>query len=144
MSGDMGLRIQSVAMTQTSAGFRRMAWLALVAVLLAVAAPTISRTLVATGAKVAPILMEMCTTAGNQLVDVSPFIAGEEPARPMTAMDEACGYCVLATPLPLVLLLLCLLGLRPPRVSTFGLYTALLRSPRNTRGLGAQAPPLAL
>lgn len=122
-----------------------MAWLALVAVLLTVAAPTISRALVATGAKVAPILMEMCTIAGTKLVDVSPYIAGEDPVRPMTSvMDDACGYCVLATPLPLVLLLLCLLGLRPPRTSTFRLYTALLPSPRNTRGLGSQAPPLAL
>ena len=131
-------------MNPNPARFRRMAWLALVAVLLTVAAPTVSRVLASTLAKTAPVLMEMCTRVGSQLVDASPFIAGEQPDRPMTAMDDVCGYCVLATPLPVLLLLLCLLTLRPSLSATLRPYAALLRSPRNTRGLGSQAPPIAL
>jgi len=130
-------------MIRSSASFRRMAWLALVAVLLASVMPTASRVIAATVSKAAPILMEMCTSAGRQVLDVSPFIATEEPASPAVAAMDACDYCVLATPLPLVLLLFCLLALFPGQPSVVRHYLALLRLPRNTRGLGSQAPPLA-
>jgi hypothetical protein len=132
-------------MTRSSASFRRMACLALMAVLLSIVAPTASRVIAATASKAAPILMELCTTAGRQMLDVSPFIALEEtPAQPSMETVDACGYCVLATPLPLVLLLFCLLALLPVRPPVVRYYLALLRSSRNTRGLGSQAPPLAL
>ncbi len=121
-----------------------MAWLALVAVLLTVAAPTVSRVLAATVAKTAPVLMEMCTVAGLKVIDVSPYVGGGEAAPPMAAMGDACGYCVLATPPLLALVLLCLLALRPPQAPLRGLYRARQRSVRNARGLGSQGPPLAL
>lgn len=132
-------------MSRTSANFRRLAWLALVATLLMSAMPTVSRVLMATAPKAVPLLMEICTMAGRQLIDVSPFVAAEEsPAQPSMVMMDACGYCVLATPLPLVLLLFCLLVLFPIRPPVVRDYLACLRWPRNARGLGSQAPPLAL
>jgi hypothetical protein len=121
-----------------------MAWLALVAVLLMSAMPMVSRVL-ATTAQAGPILMEMCTTAGRQLIDVSPFIpAAEQSVQPPTVMSDACGYCMLATPLPLVLLVLGLLGLVPTRPPVVRYYRLFLPLPRNLRGLGSQAPPRAL
>lgn len=131
-------------MTRSSASFRRMAWLALVAALLALAMPTASRVIATLVPAVAPVLMEMCTTGGREVVDVSPFIADEAPARPEMSMTEACGYCVLATPLPLVVLLVCLLALWPARAPVARTYRVFARPVRNLRGLGAQAPPLAL
>lgn len=132
-------------MSRTSGSFRRLAWLALVASLLMSVMPSVSRVLMAAAPNTAQLLMEMCTTAGRQLVDVSPFIAPEaQPGQPMAGMTDVCAYCVLATPLPLVLLLFCLLVLFPARSPIVRYYLALLRSPRNARGLGSQAPPLAL
>lgn len=113
-------------MMQTSSLFRRMAWLALMAALLAVSAPTVSRVLAATVAKAMPILTDMCTTAGAQRMDVSTHGAG-----------------VLVTPLPVALLLLGMLALRPPNAPVARRYAAIFRLPRNLRGLGAQAPPVA-
>lgn len=132
-------------MSRNPARFRRLTWLALVATLLLSVMPTVSRILMATVPQAAPLLMEMCTTGGRQLVDVSAFSAGgESPAAPATMMDEACGYCVLATPLPLVLLLFCLLALRPPAAPRERRYAAPRPCARNLRGLGSQAPPLVL
>ncbi|WP_442683735.1 DUF2946 domain-containing protein [Stenotrophomonas sp. JC08] len=131
-------------MIQSSASFRRMAWLALVAVLLTVVAPTVSRVLMTTVSKTSPILMEMCSTVGLKTIDVSALIGSEESVRPMMVMDDACGYCVLATPLPLVLALLVALLLRPPQAPALHFFSLRLRTPRNMRGLGSQAPPRAL
>ena len=130
-------------MIRSSASFRRMAWLALLAALLALAVPTASRVVATLVPKLAPVLMEMCTTAGREVIDVAPFIATEEPVRPAMSMTEACGYCVLATPLPLVLLLFCLLSPGPIRSQLAGVYLVFLRSARNMRGLGSQGPPCA-
>lgn len=131
-------------MMQTSSLFRRMAWLALMAALLAVSAPTVSRVLAATVAKAMPILTDMCTTAGAQRMDVSTHGAGAEaPAHPRAGLDQVCGYCVLVTPLPVALLLLGMLALRPPNAPVARRYAAIFRLPRNLRGLGAQAPPVA-
>lgn len=131
-------------MDRTSASFRRVAWLALVAVLLSVAMPTASRFAAAASSGTTRVLMEMCTTAGRQVLDVSAYFGVEEPTPPATAGMDACGYCVLATPLPLVLLLLSLLALVPNGPAVVPSYLVRLRSPRNARGLGSQAPPLVL
>lgn len=126
-------------MNRSSASFRRMAWLALAAVVLSVAMPTASR-FMAAASTAAPLLMEMCTAAGRQVMDVSAFAPTEQPPPAMADMS-ACGYCVLATPLPLVLLLAGLLVLLRPQPPVVRRYLRRLRSPRNVRGLGAQAPP---
>jgi hypothetical protein len=121
-----------------------MLLLAIAAVLLTAAAPTVSRVLSA-AMRAAPVLMEICSSGGLKLVDVSPFL-GEtgEPAAPAAAMDAHCGYCVLGTPLPVVLALLA--GLLPwPAAAPAGTrYARAWQSLRNTRGLGSQAPPFAL
>src|SRR5690606_14094099 len=89
------------AMIRGSAAFRRMTWLALVAVLLGAVVPTVSRAVASAVPGAVPLLMEMCTPAGRKMMDVSRLVAdwGEPaPAPPAAAMDEACGYCVLAPP----------------------------------------------
>lgn len=136
-------RPYNVGMSRSSVNFRRMAVLALIAVLLAAVAPTVSRVLAAAAPGDAPVLMEMCTAAGVKMAEISPHLGdGDEPAQPMSQMmGDACGYCVLVTSLPLALLLLCMLAPRPPATSAFRLYAALLQYCRNTRGLGSQAPP---
>lgn len=123
---------------------RPMMRLAMFATLLMALAPTISRTLDARSDGTGPVLMEMCTTAGLEVLDVSAFIGDVERPRPSMAMDDACGYCTLASLLlPILLLLYAALSwpaalLRPWRPAPFS------RRLRNLRGLGAQAPPVAL
>lgn len=121
-----------------------MARLALVAVLLTVAVPTASRVISTLAPTLAPVLMEMCTTAGLQVRDVSAVLPGDEPAPPPVAPMDACDYCVLSAPPPLLLLALLLLALLPVRTPIAGRRLALPRPPRNLRGLGSQAPPLPL
>lgn len=134
-------------MTRGSSAFRRMAWLALVAVLLGALVPTVSRVVASGTSGAAAVFMEMCTPAGRQMVDVSALLwkQGEPaPPPPAAAMDEACAYCVLAPPLPLVLALLLALLLYLPQVPAVRFLSPFQQSPRNLRGLGARAPPIAL
>lgn len=130
-------------MARDSTAFRHMAVLALAAMLLVAVAPTVSRVLAATASKTGPVLMEMCTMAGLKLIDVSPFPGGtdDEPATPAAPMGPACDYCVLATPLPIVLLLLFALLPWAPRRLVFPAMSVAPRFRRNMRGLGGQAPP---
>lgn len=134
-------------MPRSSSLFRHLALLALAAVLLSVAAPTTSRVLSATISRAAPVLMEMCTSAGFELVDVSPFLGGDgepaEPEAPTAAMGADCGYCVLSTPLPVVV---AVLVASPPWSAGAPVVAGYARGwpvLRNLRGLGSQAPPLA-
>ena len=132
-------------MPRASSLFRHMLLLALAAVLLGVVAPTVGRVLSATAMRVAPVLMEMCTSGGRKVVDVSslPGEAGK-PEAPAMAMDAHCGYCVPGAPLPMVLALLVALLLWPAAVPPATGYARAWRPLRNIRGLGSQAPPLAL
>jgi len=131
-------------MVRQSSISRHLAVLALLAVLLSALAPTVSRVVAATAARGAPILMEMCTMAGIKLVDVSPFVAAaeDEPAPPASPMAPACDYCVLATPLLVVLALLLASLAWTPAPPADRLYTLAQRPLRNLRGLGSQAPPV--
>ena len=120
-----------------------MALLALWAVVLMFAMPTLSRVAASTASTATPILMEMCSSMGRQVIDVSPYIALEEqPAPTVMSMSESCGYCVLVPPLLVVLLVLCALALAPAIPPAVRCTPALPRSLRNLRGLGSQAPPL--
>lgn len=123
-----------------------MARLALAAMLLAALMPTVSRVLAASAPRGAPVLMEMCTVAGTKLIDVSSFLGVDdaEPAPATTAMADACGYCTLATPPPILLALLFLSLLWTPRAPATRVRTRVLKPLRNARGLGSQAPPIAL
>jgi len=138
-------KIYNAWMTRGSHGFRRMAWLAVLAMLLIAAVPTVSRVLAATIPAVGPALQQMCTAAGLKVVEVIPF--GDErkaPAQPMTTVGDVCGYCLLSTPVPLILLLAFALLLHAPAPPAQRPCSLFLRLPRNLRGLGSQAPPLAL
>ncbi|MEF9979457.1 MAG: DUF2946 family protein, partial [Thermomonas sp.] len=91
-----------------------MARLALAAMLLMALAPGISRTLASNVDADNPVLqaLQMCTTSGLQTRLVAPLlgdeVAGfggdEHPAPHPHEAGDACGYCSLVTPLPLLLL----------------------------------------
>jgi len=122
-----------------------MAWLALAAALLMAAMPTVGRVLAAADAGARPILMELCTHAGIQLVDVSAFVGDPAPpAGGASAMDPDCAYCVLATPLLAVLAVLLVLLRYPPRSPAARRSLPSPQGWRNLRGLGSQGPPVAL
>lgn len=123
-----------------------MAWLALAAALLMAVAPAVSRVVMASASKAVPVLMELCTASGTQLIDVAPFLGESEPAPPaMTShLDEACAYCTLSTPLPLLLLLFFAWLLRPAAALLPRPYLFSPHALRNLRGLGSQAPPIFL
>ncbi|MGY1409838.1 DUF2946 family protein [Luteimonas sp. A611] len=107
------------------------------------AAPAVSRVLAASMPDGALILMEMCTKAGMKLIDVSPFVGDvEQPANLPSADDDACGYCALTTPAPLVLALLFALLLWAAQLPALRGCTRIARPLRNLRGLGSQGPPL--
>ena len=131
-----------------------MVRLALAAMLLMALAPTISRTLASGADPNGPVLrvLQMCTTAGLQVQSIASFLDGdvagfggdEHPAPHPHEPGDACGYCSLASPLPLLLLLLCGLLALPPVAPFFRRRTHAQRMLRNLRGLGAQGPPLTL
>ena len=133
---------------------RLMTRLALAATLLVALAPTISRTL-ASGADPNGSVMralQMCTSAGLQVQSIASFLGddvagfggGGHPAPHPHEPGDACGYCSLVTPLPLLLLLLCGLPALLPAAPLFRRRTHAQRMLRNLRGLGAQGPPLPL
>jgi hypothetical protein len=132
-------------MIRSSIHSRRMAWLALAAVLLMATAPTVSRVLASVAGQAGAVLVEMCTAAGLKTIDVSGLLdTRDQVPASGDATDDMCGYCALAPPLALVLLLLCVLA--PPRPMRVPLphRPPLFRPVRNRRGLGSQAPPIAL
>ena len=136
---------------------RLMARLALVAMLLTVFAPIVSRALQAHSTTAVGALQEMalCTTEGLQtrLVALLPGASighgghhgGADPmGHGGGDPGDACGYCSLVV--PQVLLLALLLGLLPlalaaPSARLGGIAP---RPWRNARGLGSQAPPITL
>lgn len=129
-----------------------MARLALVAMLLIALAPTVSRALQdGGGAPAGPVMqaLQMCTSGGLQVRAASPWTPGAsqsgggEPAHAHGGGD-ACGYCSIVVPLPLLLVLLCGLLLPLPQAPVFRSRVVRPRLLRNARGLGAQAPPLVL
>lgn len=131
-----------------------MARLALAAMLLVALAPTVSRTLQAPAAPGGAVmrLVEMCTAAGMQarLLPAMPAApGGHDGGQPTNHPDphaagDACGYCSLTVPPPVLLLLACMLLALLPAAPSFRFRAFVPRSLRNLRGLGAQAPPLAL
>lgn len=131
-------------MTRSSPLLRCMLLLASVAMLLAAAAPAVSRILSPTE-RAAPMLVEMCTTGGLRLLalDGAPEGARDPVPAPQPAMDEACGYCTLPPPLPGAV------AASPARpgwhaASAVPVHAAhATRTWRNLHGLGAQGPPVS-
>lgn len=138
-------------MIRSPAFLRRMTCLAFAATLLLAFAPAVSRVLAERDATPVRTLVELCTSAGLQLVEVIQAFAGpaaqghaDAPAAPHHAAGEAaCDYCALAASLPLLLLFLC--ALAPILVHAQRLpSTPRLRVLANLRGLGSQGPPILL
>jgi len=128
-----------------------MTRLALAAILLMALAPTVSRTLASTDISGhVKQAIQICTMAGLQtkvvaaLWDDQPGDQGERAPIPHPhEPGDACGYCSLVTPFPVVLVLLCGLLLLAPVAPAFLVRVAGPRAYRNRRGLGAQGPPVA-
>lgn len=134
-----------------------MAQLALVAMLLTVFAPIVSRAMQAYSTTAAGALQEvaLCTTEGLQtrLVALLPGASSghgshHDGADPVGHgggdPGDACGYCSLVVPQVLLLaLLIGLLAFAPtaPLTQRRGITP---RPWRNARGLGSQAPPITL
>lgn len=136
-------------MIRRTRAFRCVAWLALAAAVLSATAPTASRLLATVLPGTVTLLVEMCTAAGLQWVEMSPVgevdaAAQQATSAPMTAMDPNCAYCVLGAVLPFVLALLFALLLALVPVACRQVASPYIHPPRNLRGLGSQAPPLLL
>lgn len=122
-----------------------MARLAMLAVLLMALAPSVSRVFAAGTTQVLEGWTELCTTAGLAWVDTaaqSPVKKSPQPAG-MPA-DADCAYCPLASSLPLVLLVVCLLFPRVAAGKATTFDTGWRRVETNRRGLGSQGPPIRL
>lgn len=132
-------------MTRFPPLLRPMLLLALAAMLLAVAAPAVSRVLSAAGGQAAPGLVEMCTTGGLRQLAFDMGLDGpRDPApAPQPSMDEACGYCTLPPPAPVATAA----AVAPPHWHASSAIPAHAISPtrtwRNRHGLGARAPPVS-
>ncbi len=121
-----------------------MARLALAAVLLVSAMPTVSRWLESRAPELQATVLAMCTMDGLAMKPASLLIdAGKAPA-PAGAMPDDCGYCpLLASLTPLLLAVVMLLPpLRCVLLPTWA--QPALRAVPLLRGLGARGPPILL
>ena len=115
---------RSTRRQRASDSFRGMALVALFATLMAALAPTASRVLATASAHAAH------------------HLAGDDST--LQPVDEACGYCMLVAPPPPVPAQPWPPALKHADKATSPLHIVRLRSNRNVRGLGSQAPPLAV
>ena len=121
-----------------------------------ICAPIVSRSLQATTPVGTTMRQEaMYTTMGMQmrLVSVLPDMqaahnthrgGGDSVPSHGAEPGDACGYCNLVMPLPLVVVLLLGLLAASLPAPVFRQRTCTSRALRNLRSLGAQAPPFAL
>ena len=131
-------------MSLRNARFRHwMARLALAAILLMAALPTVGRLLESRAPTIHHAAMAMCTTDGL-VMQAHDLLHGDAQMPTGTTMGEDCAYCpLLAAMLPLVLAALLLLPLRAA-MRLLPLRAAPMRDARLAHGLGARGPPLAL
>lgn len=125
---------------------RMMSRLALVAVLLMVVAPTVSRWMKSDTLEFLPGLTEICTTLGLKSVNTATW--GQDPARiPVpdhAGMEMDCAYCPLLAGTALLLLALALL-LPPQEASGVSrVLASVFRGSSTFPGLGSRGPPLYL
>ena len=131
-------------MSLRNARFRHwMARLALAAILLMAALPTVGRLLESRAPAMHDAAMAICTTDG--LVMKAHGLLHDDGRMPLgKTMGEDCAYCpLLAAMVPLVLAALLLLPLRAA-MRLLPLRAAPMRDARLAHGLGARGPPLAL
>lgn len=125
---------------------RTMSRLALVAVLLMVFAPTVSRWMKSDRLEFLPGLTEICTTLGLKSVDTSNWgaDAGKAPAPAHGGMDADCAYCPLLAGAALLLLAFILLRLPSGSAGIASALAVVFRSSSTFPGLGSRGPPLFL
>ena len=132
-------------MSLRNARFRHwMARLALAAILLMAALPTVGRLLESRAPAMHAAAMAICTTDGL-VMKAHGLLHGDAPApADGSTHGEDCAYCpLLAAMVPLVLAALLLLPLRAA-IRLLPLRASPLRDVRLAHGLGARGPPLAL
>ncbi len=122
-----------------------MARLALAAILLVSAMPTISRWLESSAQRLPDVVLAMCSVDGLVMKPASLLDdAGKAPAPTGAMPDAYCAYCPLLASLTPVLLALAILlpplrrALLPARSSP------VVPAPPLLRGLGARGPPILL
>lgn len=122
-----------------------MARLALAAILLVSAMPTISRWLESSAQRLPDVVLAMCSVDGLVMKPASLLDdAGKAPAPAGAMPDAYCAYCPLLASLTPVLLALAILlpplrrALLPARSSP------VVPAPPLLRGLGARGPPILL
>ena len=120
--------------------------LALLAVLLLVFAPSISRVLASGTPQVLAGWSELCTTMGLKTLpsEARSSAGAPAPSPGMPAGAEYCDYCPLAASLPLLLLALVLLPPVLRRQGPFLPVASRLRTLDHLRGLGCRGPPVLL
>lgn len=125
---------------------RTMSRLALVAVLLMVVAPTVSRWMKSDRLEFLPGLTEICTTLGLKSVDTSNWgaDAGKTPVPAHGGMDADCAYCPLLAGAALLLLAFILLRLPSGSADIASALAVVFRSSSTFPGLGSRGPPLFL
>lgn len=123
-----------------------MARLALAAVLLVSAMPTVSRWLESRAPELQATVLAMCTMDGLAMKPASLLIdAGKAPAPAGAMPDDYCAYCpLLAALAPLVLAALAILLPALPRALLPAWVPPALPVPPLLRGLGARGPPIPL
>ena len=122
-----------------------MARLALAAILLVSAMPTVSRWLESSAQRLPDVVLAMCSVDGLVMKPASLLDdAGKAPAPTGAMPDAYCAYCPLLASLTPVLLALAILlpplrrALLPARSSP------VVPAPPLLRGLGARGPPILL
>lgn len=125
---------------------RTMSRLALIAVLLMVFAPTVSRWMKSDNLEFLPGLTGICTTLGLKSIDTSVWGTGaaKVPAPGHSGMDSDCAYCPLLAGTALLLLALTLLLPQREAGRIFLASFAFFRSSSTFPGLGSRGPPLYL
>jgi hypothetical protein len=119
--------------------FARMA---LLAMLLLVFAPSVSRWIASNNADSGSNWVEMCTATGLKIVNLADFGKSELP-KP-TQMGQDCAYCPLAASVaPLLLLIALIFPLIAENAITIARQT-VLRVFLYPSGLGSRGPPVLL
>lgn len=123
-----------------------MTRLALIAVLLMVFAPTVSRWMKGDRLEFLPGLTEICTTLGIKTVDTA--IWGQDTAKVPTpdhaGMGADCAYCPLLAGTALLLLALALLLPQRDAKGVSRAMAVVFRGSSTFPGLGSRGPPLYL
>ncbi|MCL6713595.1 DUF2946 family protein [Pseudomonas sp. R2.Fl] len=124
---------------------RMMARLALLAALLLVLAPSISRVLAGRGGDVLAGWVELCTPAGLKWVDTAAKAArGKAPAAPLSGWPDdgdACPQCPLAAALPPPPEAFDWASPPCPPAPARGFETSLARAAFRPAGAGCRGPP---